>query len=95
MVYCDRKESILQWASEEFHIPYFDPTTRKVRRYFPDFYIKYKNVHGQIVEKVIEVKPAKQCAPPTTKRRTKKHIYESLEYAKNLAKMESSRRILC
>ena len=90
MVYCDRKESILQWASEEFHIPYFDPTTRKVRRYFPDFYIKYKNVHGQIVEKVIEVKPAKQCAPPTTKRRTKKHIYESLEYAKNLAKWKAA-----
>ena len=44
MVYCDEKPQILTWASEEFFIPYYDPTTKKVKRYFPDFYIKYKNI---------------------------------------------------
>jgi len=34
-------ENILEWASEEFWIPYKDPTTNRVRRYFPDFFIKY------------------------------------------------------
>ena len=90
MKYFDNNPGILQWASEEIAIPYYDTLSKKVRRYFPDFYIKYKNVHGQVVEKVIEVKPAKQCAPPTTKKRTRKHIYESLEYAKNLAKWKAA-----
>ena len=41
MNYCDLNENILEWASEEFWIPYLDPTTNRVRRYFPDFFIKY------------------------------------------------------
>lgn len=91
MVYCDKNDNIMTWASEELHIPYYDPTTKRVRRYFPDFYVKYRNVKGQVVEKIIEIKPARQCAPPTTSRRTKKHIYESLEYAKNQAKWKAAK----
>ena len=40
MNYCDLNENILEWASEEFWVPYCDPTTNRVRRYFPDFFIK-------------------------------------------------------
>ncbi len=90
MVYCDKNQNIINWASEEFHIPYYDPTTKRVRRYFPDFYIRYRNVNGNILEKIIEIKPAKQCVPPTTKRKTKKHLYETLEYAKNQAKWKAA-----
>ena len=43
MNYCDLNENVLEWASEEFWIPYKDPTTNRVRRYFPDFFIKYKD----------------------------------------------------
>jgi hypothetical protein len=32
MKYCDRNDKILEWGSEEFFIPYLDPTTNKVRR---------------------------------------------------------------
>ena len=42
MNYCDLNENILEWASEEFWIPYLDPTTNRVRRYFPDFFIKQR-----------------------------------------------------
>ena len=42
MKYCDTKQYILEWGSEEYVIPYRDPTSGKVRRYFPDFYIKVK-----------------------------------------------------
>lgn len=91
MVYCDEKPQILTWASEEFFIPYYDPTTKKVKRYFPDFYIKYKNIHGKVVEKVIEIKPLKQCNPPTQKKKTKKYMYEALEYAKNQAKWKAAK----
>ena len=90
MVYCDQKKEILTWASEEFFIPYYAPTTKKVKRYFPDFYIKYKNNQGKVVEKVIEIKPYKQCNPPAQKRKTKKYMYEALEYAKNQAKWKAA-----
>ena len=40
MVYCDRNDDIIYWASEELAIPYFSPIDKKVHRYFPDFIIK-------------------------------------------------------
>ena len=43
MVYCDDTSAIIKWASEEIIIPYVNPITGRVHRYFPDFYIKYKN----------------------------------------------------
>jgi hypothetical protein len=42
MVYCDRTDDIIYWASEELSIPYVNPIDRKVHRYFPDFIIKTK-----------------------------------------------------
>ena len=41
MHYCDVNENILEWASEEIHIPYISPIDRKKHKYYPDFYIKY------------------------------------------------------
>ena len=43
MLYCDRNDDIIYWASEELSIPYVNPIDRKVHRYFPDFIIKTKN----------------------------------------------------
>ena len=40
--WCDLNESILEWGSEEFWIPYLSPVDNKVHRYFPDFIIKVK-----------------------------------------------------
>ena len=48
MVYCDLNENIMEWASEEFFIPYLDPTTNRVRRYFPDFFVKYQDKNGKL-----------------------------------------------
>jgi len=49
MKYCDKTPNILEWSSEEIIIPYRG-LDRKVHRYFPDFWIKYKNAKGQIVK---------------------------------------------
>ena len=54
--WCDLNESIIEWGSEEFWIPYRAPDG-KVRRYFPDFIIKVKESTGQVKTYVIEVKP--------------------------------------
>ena len=72
---CDRKENILEWGSEEFFIPYYDPTTRKVRRYFPDFYMKVKDRDGNIVRYVIEVKPKKQVLKPQRTPKKEKKLF--------------------
>ena len=92
MVYCDKNENILEWGSEEIVIPYRSPLDNKIHRYFPDFYIKVRDLSGAIKKYIIEVKPKRQCVAlaPQTKR-TKKYIREVTEYAKNQAKWEAAR----
>ena len=92
MVYCDKNDNILEWASEEIAIPYRSPIDNRVHRYFPDFYMKVKERGGKIRRYVIEVKPAKQTKPPVKpKRQTKGYIREAYEYAKNQAKWKMAR----
>ena len=83
MRYCDRNNAILEWGSEEFFIPYFDPTTKKVRRYFPDFIMKIKESSGKIKKYLIEIKPQRQTVPPVAgKKKRKTLITEALTYEK-------------
>ena len=92
MVYCDKNNNILEWASEEIAIPYRSPIDNRVHRYFPDFYMKVKERGGKVRRYVIEVKPAKQTKPPVKpKRQTKGYIREAYEYAKNQAKWKMAR----
>ena len=87
MQYCDTNNKILKWSSEEIIIPYKSPVDNRVHRYFPDFYVKYKDVKGKIREKVVEIKPAKQVSEPKVqKRRTKKYVTEDITNATNQAK---------
>lgn len=92
MKWCDRNENVLEYGSEEFFIPYFDPTTSRVRRYFPDFIIKVREQSGEIKKYVIEVKPKRQTVPPvqTSKKRTKTYITEVKTYAMNQAKWQAA-----
>ena len=91
MVYCDNNPNVLEWQSEEFCIPYRSPVDNKVHRYFPDFFIKYKDVNGKTRSSLIEIKPMRQCAPPPKpKRQTKKYLSEAFEYAKNQAKWKAA-----
>jgi len=92
MVYCDNNENVLEWGSEEIVLPYRSPIDNKIHRYFPDFYIKYKDVNGKIKRSLIEVKPMSQCSPPKKpQRQTKKYLNEAYEYAKNQAKWKAAR----
>ena len=92
MVYCDLNENILEWGSEELVIPYKSPLDNKWHRYFPDFFIKYRDSKGNIKRSIIEIKPKRFCeAPKVQSRRTKKYLYEVTEYAKNQAKWEAAK----
>jgi hypothetical protein len=92
MTYCDLNENIMKWASEEIWIPYLSPIDRRVHRYFPDFFIKYKDSKGNIKESLIEIKPKRQVeGPKAQKRVSQKQMYEIKEFAKNQAKWKAAK----
>ena len=92
MVYCDNNPNIIEWGSEEVIIPYRSPVDRKVHRYFPDFYIKYRNSKGDVLREIIEVKPKKYTIEPKIpKRKTKSFVREVYEWGKNTAKWKAAR----
>tara|TARA_B100001250_G_scaffold214580_1_gene184103 strand:+ start:1642 stop:2085 length:444 start_codon:yes stop_codon:yes gene_type:complete len=93
MNYCDITESVNEWASEEFWIPYKSPLDNKVHRYFPDFFLKYNDTNGKRRSMVVEVKPDKETKMPITnpKRRTKSWAYSVRTWAINQAKWKAAR----
>ncbi len=89
--WCDTNESILEWGSEEFWIPYLSPIDNRTHRYFPDFIIKVKESTGDIKTYVIEVKPKRQTKPPIKKKRvSKSYLYEMKTYSVNQAKWNAA-----
>jgi len=91
MVYCDNNPNILEGGSEEIIIPYKSPLDKKVHRYFPDFFIKYKNSSGKIIREIIEVKPKRHLSPPKEpKRKTKRYLGEVNTYIVNQAKFKAA-----
>ena len=68
MVYCDNNPGIVQWASEELPIRYYNPIDKKWHRYFVDFIIKTDKGKRML----IEIKPSRQCTQPKPpKKKTK------------------------
>lgn len=92
MKYLDENDGVLEWRSEELAIPYFDPTTGKNRRYFPDFIVKARAANGGTKTLMIEVKPKKQTIEPKVqKRKTKQYIMEVTTWATNTSKWKAAR----
>ena len=91
MKYCDKNDNIIEWGSEEVIIPYNSPIDNRIHRYFPDFYIKVKDLSGRRKKYIIEIKPKKQTQEPVIQRvKTKKYVREVMEYAKNSAKWDAA-----
>ena len=89
MVRLDEDRNITRWASEEFQIPYFDPTTNRTRRYFPDFYVE--NNRGD--KFVFEIKPDAQTRAPANKsRQTKRYLTEVSTFLINKAKWAAAEK---
>lgn len=80
----DHDENVKRWASEEFSIKYISPVDKKWHRYFPDFYVEYKNG----LKELIEVKPFNQAVPPvpSVKKSRRRLITEIKTYETNKAK---------
>jgi hypothetical protein len=78
MRYCDNNPNILQWQYEGIAIPYINPlkplkeSNQPNANYYPDFYIKYKNLKGEVEEALIEVKSKNETMPPKPQQRMSK-----------------------
>lgn len=88
----DSHPDVLEWKSEEIIIPYRSPLDNRVHRYFPDFFVKYKNRSGVIEHVLIEVKPAAQTRPPDVKegKPTKRYINEVATWGINSSKWKAA-----
>jgi hypothetical protein len=91
--WCDNTESIIQWSSEPFPIQYFDQSTDKIRRYFPDLFVKIRDKEGIIKNYLIEIKPEKQTNPPKKgRKKTATYLNEVATYQKNLSKWQQAEK---
>ena len=95
MKWCDLRESIVSWQSEEGWVPYYDPIQKKHRRYFPDFLIRVRDADGLIRTQMVEIKPHKEVVGPekNPKRRTKSWAYAVKMYVTNQAKWEAAKKL--
>ena len=80
----DNNPSVLKWNSEEIIIPYVSPLDNRVHRYFPDFFMEYRNSRSVIVRTLIEVKPSIQTKPPNPKRKLTKTGRKSKRYLREV-----------
>ena len=87
--WCEDRDDVVSWSSEETVIPYVCPTDKRAHRYFIDLKIKFTN--GRIV--LVEIKPKSQTQPPKKpSRQTKKYITEVMTYVKNEAKWKAAQK---
>lgn len=89
--FMDDRPEVLEWSSEEIIVPYFDPSTGRHRRYFPDIVAVIRNPDGTTKTVMMEIKPMKETREPKVqKKRTKKYVTEVTTWATNKAKWESA-----
>lgn len=92
MGYLDAHSDVVEWASEEFSIPYRSPIDNRIHRYFPDFLVKKVNADGTKETVVVEIKPFKQTKPPEVrKKQTKQYLQEVYTWGVNSAKWDAAR----
>lgn len=89
--WCDRTESVLEWAVESVVVPYFDPIRNKKRRYILDLWMKFKDRDGNIVTEIVEIKPLNQVVKPKKGRKSNKTMLnEQATYTTNRAKWDAA-----
>ena len=93
MRYLDANDKVMKWGSEELIIHYFDPVAGKIRRYFPDFYMKVQQSSGKVQEFVVEIKPDGQTVKPKEpKRKNARYNLKCETYITNQAKWEAAEK---
>jgi len=86
--FLDGNPNVLEWSSEPIGIPYLKPTDGRIHKYYPDYWVKYKNTKGEIIQEILECKPHAQTIQPRNTR-NKRNLYEQVTYAINVAKWQA------
>ena len=87
MYWLDSNTEVTAWSSEEVVIPYLCPVDKKVHRYFIDFWIE--TTKGTFL---VEVKPQRECLPPSPKRNKRQMLTEAAVYQRNQAKWQAAEK---
>jgi hypothetical protein len=88
--WCDYNSAVVSWGSESIIVPYQNPLTGRVSRYFVDSNITLKTKNGEFKKYLIEIKPSIQTMPPKPSRNTKSLLRRQAEYVKNRAKWQAA-----
>lgn len=88
--FLDNNPNVVRWSSETIAIEYIKPTDGKLHKYYPDYYVEYKNQHGELIREIIEVKPKAQTSAPRGGRKVS--LYEATTWAVNKAKWNAAAR---
>lgn len=89
--FMDERPEVIEWQSEEVIVPYFDPSTGKYRRYFPDIVARIRSPDGTTKTVMMEIKPLKETKEPKVQsKKTRKYIKEVTTWATNQAKWKSA-----
>jgi|TARA_R110000824_G_scaffold158401_2_gene332224 hypothetical protein len=91
--WCDLNENVTAWDSECVIVPYNNPLTGRINRYFVDGLITINETNGPKTY-LIEIKPSKQTVPPVVKKSKKRStmLYEQKTYVKNRAKWDAAEK---
>jgi hypothetical protein len=90
--FCDDNVNVLRWSSEEDAIPYLKPMHNgglKPAFYYPDLYVEYMNVDGELIKEVFEVKP-KKFTRQSRSRTDSVRMFENYQYIVNMAKFAAA-----
>lgn len=86
--FLDNNPNVIRWGSEIIAIPYIKPTDKRIHKYYPDYYVEFRDKVGDIRRELWEVKPHSQTTQP---RSNHKHVlYEQVSFAINTAKWQSA-----
>lgn len=91
MMKLDTDPTVVSWGSEEVIIPYHNPISKTVRRYFMDFVVR-RIIDGKEVTQLIEIKPMSQRKAPVLSKGKKRKtmLIEQINWATNQAKWDAA-----
>lgn len=95
--FCDSNQRVIGWSSEEIKIPYMKPIfdqgtiTARMATYYPDLYVEYVDVYGELHKELIEIKPEKYTKASSAKNYAT-NLVENITYMVNQAKWEAAKK---
>lgn len=85
-LWCDKNPQVAFWEAEETIVPYFDKSSNKMRRYFMDLRIVWKD--GRV--SLREIKPRKETKPPRKKKDRQRYLKEAKTFVTNQCKWQAA-----